>query len=290
MLYIGGLVFALLCVFGSFAMSGGAIGPLLQAMPFELLTILGSAIGVFIMSNSMAAVKSTFGYLMLVLKGPRYNRTSYTTLLSFMFVILKQANAKGIASLEEDFEAPDASPLFQKYPDIQKDHKACNLICDNLRVISMNLDDPHQLDEIMGRELKKNAHEDMHIAESLQGISDALPALGIVAAVLGVVKTMAAINKPPAVLGEMIGGALVGTFLGVLLAYGVVGPLASRMGAVVKEDTRYFEVIRTALISYLQGLAPQVCVEAARKEIPEEYMPSFAEVDQMIQNTGPVSQ
>ncbi|MCX8667683.1 flagellar motor stator protein MotA [Acetobacteraceae bacterium B3987] len=282
MLYIGGLIFALLCVFGSFAASGGALAPLLASMPFELLTILGAAVGVFIMSNSMAEVKSVFGYLMLVVKGPRHSQQSYMDLLALMYRLLRQANMKGIASLENDFEEPQESSIFATSPRIKQDEKTRDMICDYLRLISMNLDESHQLDEIMGRELKKNLHEDLHIAESLSGISDALPALGIVAAVLGVVKTMAAISKPPAVLGEMIAGALVGTFLGVLLAYGVVGPLASRMQAIVKMDNRYYETIRTVLVAYLQGQPPQVCIEIGRKDIPEEFMPGFAEVDSML--------
>ncbi|MBA5727460.1 flagellar motor stator protein MotA [Bombella mellum] len=282
MLYVGGLIFALLCVFGSFAASGGALGPLLASMPFELLTILGAAIGVFVMSNSMAAMKSVFGYLMLVLKGPRHNRQSYMDLLALLYRLLRQANAKGIASLENDFEEPQESSIFASSPRIRQDEKTRDMICDYLRLISMNLDESHQLDEIMGRELKKNLHEDLHIAESLSGISDALPALGIVAAVLGVVKTMAAISKPPAVLGEMIAGALVGTFLGVLLAYGVVSPLASRMQGIVKMDSRYHETIRTVLVAYLQGQPPQVCIEIGRKDIPEEFMPAFEEVDSML--------
>ncbi|CDG33058.1 flagellar motor stator protein MotA [Parasaccharibacter sp. TMW2.1882] len=282
MLYIGGLIFALLCVFGSFAASGGALAPLLASMPFELLTILGAAVGVFVMSNSMAALKSVFGYLMLVVKGPRHSQQSYMDLLALMYRLLRQANMKGIASLENDFEEPQESSIFATSPRIKQDEKTRDMICDYLRLISMNLDESHQLDEIMGRELKKNLHEDLHVAESLSGISDALPALGIVAAVLGVVKTMAAISKPPAVLGEMIAGALVGTFLGVLLAYGVVGPLASRMQAIVKMDNRYYETIRTVLVAYLQGQPPQVCIEIGRKDIPEEFMPGFAEVDSML--------
>lgn len=189
---------------------------------------------------------------------------------------------KGIASLENDFEEPQESSIFATSPRIKQDAKTRDMICDYLRLISMNLDESHQLDEIMGRELKKNLHEDLHIAESLSGISDALPALGIVAAVLGVVKTMAAISKPPVVLGEMIAGALVGTFLGVLLAYGVVGPLASRMQAIVKMDNRYYDTIRTVLVAFLQGQPPQVCIEIGRKEIPEEFMPDFAAVDSML--------
>lgn len=282
MLYIGGLIFALLCVFGSFVASGGAIVPLVKSMPFELLTILGSAVGVFIMSNGMSAIKSVFGYLMLVIKGPKYKKDDYVDLLSLLDDILKKIKKGGINSIEDDFENPEESELFKKYPAIVANHKARNFICDYLRMISLNMDDPHEINEVMEQELKKNHHEEMHIAESLQGISDALPALGIVAAVLGVVKTMAAISKPPAVLGEMIAGALVGTFLGVLLAYGVVGPLASRMGGVVSIDSHYYNIIRLVIVVYLQEQPVPVCIEVGRKGIPEEYMPEFNELEEMI--------
>ena len=147
----------------------------------------------------------------------------------------------------------------------------------------MNADDPHQTEDLMGRELKKTLHEEMHPAHALQSVADALPALGIVAAVLGVIKTMSHINEPPAVLGAMIGGALVGTFLGVLLAYGMVGPVATRLKAVVEEESKYFEVIRAVLVSHLHGNPPQVSVESGRKMAPNMYMPSFQEVEQAVQ-------
>ncbi|MXV36021.1 MULTISPECIES: flagellar motor stator protein MotA [unclassified Saccharibacter] len=282
MLFIGGLVFALLCVFGSFAASGGALAPLFASMPFELLTILGSAIGVFIMSNSIAALKELPKNLKLVLKGTRYSKQNYLDLLALLYRLLRQANTKGMVSLENDFETPMESTIFAETPAIQNDAHTRDLICDYLRLISMNLDEGYQLDEVMTRELKKRLHEELHMAESLQSLSDALPALGIVAAVLGVIKTMAAISKPPAVLGEMIGGALVGTFLGVLLAYGVVAPLSAKMKTVVTTDSKYYDIIRTVLVAFVQGQPPQVCVELGRKEIPEEFMPGFSEVDSMV--------
>lgn len=282
MLFIGGLVFALLCVFGSFVASGGALAPLLASMPFELLTILGSAIGVFVMTNSMASLKEFPKNLKLVIKGNRYSKQNYLDLLSLLFRLLRQASSKGMVSLENDFETPMESTIFSQTPSVQNDERTRDLICDYLRLISMNMDEGYQLDEIMSRELKKNLHEDLHMAECLQGLSDALPALGIVAAVLGVIKTMAAISKPPAVLGEMIGGALVGTFLGVLLAYGVFAPLSNKMKTVVTTDSRYYDIIRTVLVAFVQGQPPQVCVELGRKEIPEEFMPQFSELDSLL--------
>lgn len=279
MFFIIGLILALACIFGSFVASGGAIGPLIEAMPFELLTILGSAIGVFVMGNTKASLLHTFSYIMMALKGPKYNKNSYIELLVTLFRLTRFAQSKGKMALEEHVENPDESSIFAMSPNVRDDAVTRDIICDYLRLVTLNLDDPYQLDDVMGRELKKNLEESLHTAHSLQGIADALPALGIVAAVLGVIKTMASINKPPAVLGEMIGGALVGTFLGVLLAYGIVGPLAGKIRDVVVQDSRYQAIIRVVFVAHLQGSPPQVSVELGRKEIPHECMPSFSELD-----------
>ncbi|MDF7673460.1 flagellar motor stator protein MotA [Acetobacteraceae bacterium ESL0709] len=282
MLYLSGICFALVCVFGSFVLSGGALGPLLASMPFEGLTIIGSAIGIFIMTNSIKTIKTLPHYLILVLKGPAYNRQNYMDLLALLYRLLRQANMKGFTSLEDHYENPMESNIFEQTPKIQKDAHTRNLICDYLRLISMNMDEAYQLDEIMSAELKKNLQEDLQMSECFQNIADSLPALGIVAAVLGVINTMAAISKPPAILGEMIAGALVGTFLGVLCAYTVVGPVATRMKTVVKQDNRYYNVVKTVLVAFVQGQSPQVCVEIGRKDIPSEFMPDFASVDSMV--------
>lgn len=282
MLYLSGICFALVCVFGSFALSGGALGPLLASMPFEGLTIIGSAIGIFIMTNSLKTIKTLPHYLMLVFKGAAYGKQNYMDLLALLYRLLRQANMKGFTSLEDHFENPMESSIFELSPGVRKDNRARNLICDYLRLISMNMDEAYQLDEIMSGELKKDLHEDLQMSECLQNIADSLPALGIVAAVLGVINTMASISKPPAILGEMIAGALVGTFLGVLCAYTVVGPLATRMKTLVKQDNQYYNVIRTILVSFVQGQSPQVCVEIGRKDIPVEFMPDFASVDSMV--------
>jgi chemotaxis protein MotA len=153
-------------------------------------------------------------------------------------------------------------------------------------MIGMNADDPNQIDDVLGRELKKTLHEEMHPSHALQSLADGLPALGIVAAVLGVIKTMSHINEPPAVLGEMIGGALVGTFLGVLLAYGMVGPFATRIKGVVEEEAKFFEVIRAVLVTHLHGNAPQISVETGRKMAPNEHMPTFQELEAALQTVA----
>lgn len=283
MLTVGGLGFLMACVFGSFMASGGAIGPLLASMPFELLTILGAAIGTFVMANSMTGVKHTLAGFGLILKGERYKKTNYVELLCLLFFFTKLASQRGAMALEPHIEKPTESNAFKHFPKIMADHHTSALICDYLRMIGMNADDPHQIEDLMGRELKKTLHEEMHGSHAIQTMADALPALGIVAAVLGVIKTMGHINEPPAVLGEMIGGALVGTFLGVLLAYGVAAPCAVRIKTIVEGDARYSDVIRAVLVAHLHGNAPQVSVETGRKMVPNEFMPSFQELEEALQ-------
>lgn len=284
MLLIGGLVFLLACVFGSYMMSGGSLEPLIEAMPFELLTIGGAALGTFVMANSMHDVKHVFGGFKKVLKGASFTKPNYVELLSLLFFFTRLATTKGAMALEPHIEKPEESTAFQKFPGILANHHATAMICDYLRMLGMNADDPHQIEDLMGRELKKTLQEELHSAHALQNIADALPALGIVAAVLGVIKTMSHINEPPAVLGAMIGGALVGTFLGVLLAYGMTGPCAARLKGVIEEESQYFEVIRAVLIAHLHGNAPQISIETGRKMAPNQHMPSFQELEEAIQS------
>ena len=283
MLTIGGLGFLLICVFGSYIMSGGSLGPLIEAMPFELLTIGGAALGTFIMSNSMHDVKHTIAGFKKILKGASFTKPAYVELLSLLYYFVRLATSKGAMALEPHIENPETSSAFQMFPKILSNHHATAMICDYLRMMGMNADDPHQIEDLMGRELKKTLHEELHGSHALQSLADGLPALGIVAAVLGVIKTMSHINEPPAVLGEMIGGALVGTFLGVLLAYGMAGPFASRLKGVVEEESKFFEVIRAVLVSHLHGNAPQISVETGRKMAPNQHMPSFQELEEAVQ-------
>ena len=283
MLTLGGLGFLLACVFGSYILSGGSLEPLVEAMPFELLTIGGAAIGTFFMSNSMHGVKHTIGGLGKVMKGAGFHKHDYIELLSLLYYFARLASTKGAMALEAHIEKPAESMAFQKFPKILANQRATAIICDYLRMVGMNADDPHQIEDVMARELKKTLHEELHGSHALQSMADALPALGIVAAVLGVIKTMSHINEPPAVLGAMIGGALVGTFLGVLLAYGMAGPVSARMKGVVEEEAKYYEVIRAVLVTHLHGNPPQISVETGRKMAPNEHMPSFAELETAVQ-------
>ena len=281
---VGGLVFLLVCVFGGYVIAGGKFGIIMHSLPHEMITIGGAAIGAFVMANSVHDIKHVLGGLGKVLKGSRFHKHDYVDLLSLLYWFVRLAQQKGAMALEPHIEKPEESAAFQKFPKIAKDKIATLMICDYLRMVGMNADDPHQIEDIMSKELKKVREEDLHASHALQAVADALPALGIVAAVLGVIKTMASIDQPPAVLGGMIGGALVGTFLGVLLAYGMVGPAASRLKGVVEEDCKFYEVIRAVIVAHLHGNAPQVAVEAGRKTAPTHSMPSFQELEESLQS------
>jgi chemotaxis protein MotA len=283
MLTIGGLVFLLICVFGSYLVSGGSVGPLTEALPFEMWTIGGAAIGIFVMSNSIHGAKHAVGGFGKILKGAAFKKADYVDLLSLLYYLMRLASTKGNMALEPHIEKPEDSAAFQRYPKILGNHQASAIICDYLRMVGMNADDPNQIEDVMARELKKTLAEELHGAHSLQTMADGLPALGIVAAVLGVIKTMSHIDQPPAILGAMIGSALTGTFLGVLLAYGMVGPFATRLQDVIEEEAKYFEVIRAVLVTHLHGNAPQVSVESGRKMVPTEHMPSFLELEEAVQ-------
>jgi chemotaxis protein MotA len=192
-------------------------------------------------------------------------------------------SSKGTMAVEAHIENPKESTLFKQHPKLLANKEVVPLICDYFRMIGMDADDPHQVEDVMGRELKKTLLEKQHPVHSIQGMTDGLPALGIVAAVLGVIKTMSHINEPPAVLGEMIGGALVGTFLGVLLAYCVVGPIGARLKQVVDEEARFLEVIRAVVVSHLHGNPPQISIETGRKMVPNEYMPTFSALETTLE-------
>jgi chemotaxis protein MotA len=256
---------------------------LIEALPHEVMTIGGAAIGIFVMSNSMHDVKATLSGLGKVIKGAVYKKSDYIDLLSLLYFFTRLASMKGSMALEPHIEKPLESQIFAKFPKILENAPVSNMICDYLRMVGMNADDPNQIEDLMGRELKKTLKEELHAAHAIQIMADGLPALGIVAAVLGVVKTMSHINEPPAVLGAMIGGALVGTFLGILLSYGVAAPIAARLKGVVEEESKFAEVIRAVIVAHLHGNAPVVSVETGRKMAPNQHMPSFQELEAVTQ-------
>jgi chemotaxis protein MotA len=282
MLQIGGIVVLFACVFGGFLMTGGSLSVVIEAAPHELLTIFGAALAAMLIAGSMFNLKRIFGSLGKVISGPAWKPADYRDLLCLLFLLTKTMKSKGLIALEAHIEKPDESNIFKRYPKICKDHFALDFICDTLRMMTMSLEDPHQVETNMEKQLEKHHHEALTGANALQTMADGLPALGIVAAVLGVIKTMGAISEPPEVLGGMIGSALVGTFLGVFLAYGLVGPMGARLKAVVDEDSHFYHVIRDILVAHLHGNAAQVSVEIGRGSVPSEHQPSFLEMEAAI--------
>ena len=282
MLQIGGLVVLFGCVFGGYLMTGGSLAVVFEALPHEMLTIFGAAIAAMLIAGSMFNLKKIGGSLGQVISGPRWKPGDYRDLLCLLFLLTKTMKSKGLIALEAHIENPAESSIFKRYPKIMKDHFALDFICDTLRMMTMSLEDPHQVETNMEKQLEKHHHEALIAANALQSMADGLPALGIVAAVLGVIKTMGAITEPPEILGSMIGGALVGTFLGVFLAYGLVGPMSSRLQNIVEEDHSFYKIIQSVLVAHLHGNAAQVSVEIGRGSVPGEHQPSFAEMEAAI--------
>ena len=287
MLQIGGIVVLFVCVFVPFLMTGGSLSVVLEAAPHEIATIFGAAIAAMLIAGSVYNLKKIGGSLGQVISGPRWKPKDYQDLLCLLFLLTKTMKSKGLIALEAHIEKPEDSSIFKRYPKITKDHFAADFICDTLRMMTMSLEDPHQVETNMEKQLEKHHHEALVGANALTTMSDGLPALGIVAAVLGVIKTMGAISEPPEVLGGMIGSALVGTFLGVFLAYGLVGPMGARLKAVIDEDALFYHVIRDILVAHLHGNAAQVSVEIGRGSVPSEYQPSFQEMEASISAIPP---
>ena len=282
MFQIIGIVLLFGLVFGSYIMSGGNMGVIMEAAPHEMMAIGGAGIASFLISNSMTVVKGSMGGLGKVFAGPKWKAGDYRDLLSLLFLLTKTMKSKGVIALESHIENPGDSSIFSRFPRILKDHFAVDFICDTLRMMTMNLEDPHQVEDAMEKQLEKHHHEHLGPPGALQNLADALPALGIVAAVLGVIKTMGSITEPPAVLGSMIGGALVGTFLGVFLAYGIVGPMATRLSAVVEEEGSFYKIIQSVLVAHLHGNAAQISVEIGRGSVPSGAQPSFLELEEAL--------
>ena len=276
-----GIVIIFVMVFGGYILAGGKLGLILKALPFEMMMIGGAAVGAFVIANDGASIKHTLKDIGKVFKGPRWKHDDYRDLLCLLFALIRISRSNPVA-LEEHIENPSESTLFAKYPRIQADKEAVALICDTLRAGSMNYDDPHQVEEILETRMEASQHHAMHSTHALQSVADGLPALGIVAAVLGVIKTMASIDQPPEVLGQMIGGALVGTFLGVFLAYGLVGPFATKLKMVLEEDGHFYQLIRQVLVANLHAHAPNICIEVGRQATPGHNRPSFSELEEAL--------
>ncbi len=279
---IVGIIIVCACVFGGYVLAHGVLMMLFQ--PFELLIIGGGAFGAFIIANSGSVVKASFAAVLGLLKGSRYKKQDYLDLLSLMFDLFSKSRKEGLMALENDIEEPAESEIFNKYPKIKGDHHVMDFICDYLRLMVGGSMNPFELENLMDLELETHHQEAHAIPHAVQTAADGLPAFGIVAAVMGVVITMGAISEPPEVLGHHIAAALVGTFLGILLAYGFVGPIASAIGSQVEEEGKFFECIKVSILATLNGYTPQVAVEFGRKALPTKVRPGFYELEEHIKN------
>ena len=287
MFQIIGIVLLFICVFGLYVVTGGKMDVVIAAAPHEMGTIMGAAIAALLIGSSWDVIKGVGGGLAKIFAGPKWKAADYKDLLSLLFLLTKTMKAKGVIALESHIENPHESTLFGRFPKIVKDHFAVDFICDTLRMMTMNLEDPHQVEDAMEKQLEKHHHEALGPAHALQTMADGLPALGIVAAVLGVIKTMGSITEPPAVLGAMIGSALVGTFLGVFLAYGLVGPFAVRLTSIIEEESSFYRIIQSVLVAHLHGNAAQISVEIGRGSVPSLTQPSFSELEEALQAIPP---
>ncbi|GAB5439326.1 MULTISPECIES: flagellar motor stator protein MotA [Roseobacteraceae] len=281
MIGIIGIVCIFAMVFGGYLAAGGKMAIILKSLPFEMMMIGGAAVGAFLISNDMGGVKHTAKDMAKVFKGAKWKPDDYRDLLCLLFALIRIARQNPV-EVEQHIEDPENSSLFSKYPKIQADKEAVDLICDTMRSASMNYDDPHQVEEVLEKRMDANLHHALHSSHALQTVADGLPALGIVAAVLGVIKTMGSIDQPPEVLGKLIGGALVGTFLGVFLAYGLVGPFASKVKAVVEEDAHFYQLIREVLVANLHNHAAAICIEVGRQNTPSHIRPKFADLEEAL--------
>ena len=277
-----GWALALSCVFGVFIVHGGNILVVLQALPFELVTIGGAALGAFVANNQPKVLKATLRSLAACFKGSKYSKARYLELMALLYDILQKARKEGLIAIENDVEAPAESALFQRFPIVSADAHVVEFITDYLRMmVSGNLN-AHEIESLMDSEIDTHHAEARAPAAAMTRVANGLPAFGIVAAVLGVVNTMSSVGQPPAVLGAMIGSALVGTFLGILLSYTIAEPLAGLMEQKVDESTKELQCIKTTLLASMQGYAPQVAVEFGRKVLYSTERPSFAELENHV--------
>jgi chemotaxis protein MotA len=281
MIGVIGIVVMMVMVFGGYMIAGGKMEPILKALPFEMIMIGGAAAGAFLISNDMPAIKATLKSVGLVFKGSKWKTADYRDLLCLLFELIRIARNNPVG-LEEHIENPHESSIFSRYPRIQHDHEAVDLIADTFRAASMNYDDPHQVEEVLDKRMDATLKHALHSSHALQSMADALPALGIVAAVLGVIKTMGSLDQPPEVLGKMIGGALVGTFLGVFLSYGLAAPFATRVQGVVEEDNHFYLLIREVLIANLHRHPPNICIEVGRQNAPHNVRPTFSALEEAL--------
>ena len=275
---IVGIVIIFVCVIGGYVMMGGHLEVLAQ--PFEALIILGAAAGAYIIGNTGPVLKQTLGVFGTLFKGPRHNKAAYVELLGLQFTIFKLVQSKGVLALEQHIENPHESSLFQRFPTFAANHHAVEFMCDYLRMVTLGTRVPHEMEALMDEELETHHQEQERLVAAVQSLADGTPALGIVAAVLGVIHTMGSISEPPEVLGHLIGGALVGTFLGVLVAYGFFGPFAQSLRNIYEAEAKYYLSMKTGLLAHISGYPPVMAIEFARKGLMSEFRPTFNEIDE----------
>ncbi|MBU6266136.1 MAG: flagellar motor stator protein MotA [Sphingomonadales bacterium] len=280
-MYAGiGIVILFGMVFGGFAITGGALGPVMEAIPHELLIICGAAAGALVTGNNMHGLKALGGGFAKVFKGPKHNKQDHIDAIALTTKLMKMLRTEGPVALESHVSDPKTSAIFAEYPRLLGNHELTALIADTLTliVVSSGTLEVHAVEDVMDNAMKTHFHELHEPQHAIQNLADALPALGIVAAVLGVVKTMGSIDKPPSILGAMIGSALVGTFMGVLLAYGMVAPMAGRLKQIVEADEQIFHAVKQVIIASLHGWPQPLVVESARSGLGHDFRPGLSEL------------
>ncbi|NLI30121.1 MAG: flagellar motor stator protein MotA [Nitrospiraceae bacterium] len=282
MFAIIGAVIVFACVIGGYVLEHGNLSLLYQ--PVELLIIAGAACGAFVIGNPLRVIKGSIAGLIRILTNKSYTKNDYMEILLLLSEIFTKIRKEGLVSIESDVDSPEESKIFSKYPKFLKNHHAVTLVADTLRTVMTTSIAPHELESLLDAELEALHEEEMAPSKAITNIADAFPALGIVAAVLGVILTMAKMKEPPEVLGQSIGAALVGTFLGVLLSYGIVGPLGRSLEFIVAEDKEFLNVLKVGIVAFVGGAAPQIAVEFARRVVPTGVKPTFLEVEEAIRS------
>ncbi|OIP92445.1 MAG: flagellar motor stator protein MotA [Syntrophobacterales bacterium CG_4_8_14_3_um_filter_58_8] len=280
MFVIVGMIVVFSAVIGGYLLEHGNLSVLFQ--PVELLIIGGAAIGAFMISNPLKIIKATLGAVKGIFSGESYSKQDYVDALMLLNGVFYKIRQQGLVSIESDVDAPGESVLFNKYPKILKNHRAVLLIADTLRIVMTTTIATYELEALIDTELETYQEEILSPSKAINFVADSLPGLGIVAAVLGIVLTMAKMKESPEVLGQSVGAAMLGTFLGVLLCYGFVGPMGKNLEHSAGERVQYLNVLKVALISFLGGSAPKVAVEFGRRVIPENVQPSFAEMEEAL--------
>lgn len=285
MFFIVGVLIVIGSVLGGY-LPHGSFAVLVQ--PLEVLIICGAAFGGFVISNPKTVIFGVFKSIGKILKGQPYNKAAYVELLTMQYTIFRLAKAKGMLALEAHIEDPEKSSIFSAFPNFMKNHHAVEFVCDYLRLMTMGTENAHEMEALMDEDIETHHHEQHAVASAITTVGDGLPAFGIVAAVLGVIVTMSSISEPPEVLGGLIAAALVGTFLGILLAYGFVAPMGKAMENYVESEGKYYQCLKSGMLAYLNGYAPAVSVEFARKTLYSYERPSFSELEEAVENAPKV--